>query len=113
MKTRHVVSIILGIVLVVGDLVVLLKRHEIAIQIVGERQFSRELVWGGSSFSDAIAGLTAGGVVGLVLGLILLIFGIFLLSEVIQRMEYGKFLFTSFGHAMVSKSELDIKQNKV
>ena len=27
-------------------------------------------------------------------------------------MEYGKFLFAPFGHAMVSKSELNIEQNK-
>jgi len=27
-------------------------------------------------------------------------------------MEFGKFLFTPFGHAMVSKSELNVEQNK-
>jgi uncharacterized membrane protein YccF (DUF307 family) len=27
-------------------------------------------------------------------------------------MEYGKFLFAPFGHAMVSKSELNVQQNK-
>lgn len=46
------------------------------------------------------------------------ILGLLLVATVIAApiglglMEYGKFLFAPFGHAMVSKSELNVEQNK-
>lgn len=76
MKARHIISIILGIVLTVGGMVLILERYEIALEMVGQEQVMREAFRGGSSFKEALTGITVGGVAGLVIGMILLIFGI-------------------------------------
>lgn len=76
MKARHIIAIILGIILAVAGLVLILERHEIALEMVGQRQAMHEAFWGGSSIKEALTGITAGGVAGLVIGMILLIFGI-------------------------------------
>jgi len=55
---------------------------------------------------------------GFVNAIVVYLLGLLLTATVVAApigmglMEYGKFLFAPFGRAMVSKSELDIKQNK-
>ena len=55
---------------------------------------------------------------GFVNATLVYLFGLILTATVVAApiglglMEYGKFLFAPFGRAMVSRSELDIKQNK-
>jgi uncharacterized membrane protein YccF (DUF307 family) len=55
---------------------------------------------------------------GFVNAIIVYLLGIILTATVIAApiglglMEYGKFLFAPFGHAMVSKSDLNIEQNQ-
>lgn len=55
---------------------------------------------------------------GFVNAIVVYLFGLILTATVVAApiglglMEFGKFLFAPFGHAMVSKSELNIKQNK-
>jgi uncharacterized membrane protein YccF (DUF307 family) len=56
---------------------------------------------------------------GFVDAIIVYLFGLLLTITVIAApvglglMEYGKFLFFPFGHAMVSKTDLNIKQNEL
>lgn len=71
MKSRNNLYIILGIVLAVLGLVLIIERHEIALQMVGGIAY-----WGGSSYKTALTGMTVGGVAGLIIGLILLVFGL-------------------------------------
>jgi len=55
---------------------------------------------------------------GFVNAIVVYLLGLLLTATVVAApiglglMEYGKFLFAPFGRAMVSKSELDVKQNK-
>lgn len=54
---------------------------------------------------------------GFITAILVSLFGLLLTATVVAApiglglIQYGKFLFAPFGHAMVSKSELDIKQN--
>ena len=54
---------------------------------------------------------------GFVSAILVYLFGLILTATVVAApiglglMEFGKFLFAPFGHAMVSKSELEAKQN--
>lgn len=56
---------------------------------------------------------------GFITAILVSLFGLLLTATVVAApiglglIQYGKFLFAPFGHAMVSKSELDIKQNVV
>ena len=56
---------------------------------------------------------------GFVSAILVYLFGVLLTATVVAApiglglMEFGKFLFSPFGHAMVSKSKLDAEQNKL
>ncbi len=55
---------------------------------------------------------------GFVNAIVVYLFGLILTATVVAApiglglMEFGKFLFAPFGHAMISKSELNVEQNK-
>lgn len=55
---------------------------------------------------------------GFVNAIVVYLFGLLLTISVVAApiglglMEFGKFLFAPFGHAMISKSELNVNQNK-
>ena len=76
MKTKHIISIVLGVLLLVAGLVLLLMRNQLAIDWVGRDVYFKEVLFGGGSTNQALTMIVIGSVMGLISGCILLIFGL-------------------------------------
>ena len=62
------IAIVIGLVLFVAGLVVLVTRHDLALNIVGSDRAVREAVFGGDSLRNALMGVTVPSAIAMVVG---------------------------------------------
>ncbi len=75
MKPSHVISILVGVILIAAGVFLLTTRRELALELVGQELAMKELLVGGSSLRNASQLVMASGLGSLVVGLLLALFG--------------------------------------
>jgi hypothetical protein len=74
--SQYFTVLTIGVISFIVSLVIFLSRDEIVVKILGNEQVVHEIFWGGNHIDQALLGITLVSTIGMIVGLLLLVFGI-------------------------------------